>query len=159
VRGPGRLGTSTLTASECLLRTFVTFRAHFPDDGLFDNAGNPTRPGGKNVAETIANCLRENGLDVSDVTQYSFYGWQFVVSVDGESFAFLLQYPEPWLLLSDRVGSLLDRLRGPPAEAAHRKVLELLSMVLSRDNRFMGQSWFTKDDYERDSSGPRHERP
>lgn len=142
-----------------MLRTFVTFDASFPDDGVFDAAGNPEIPGGKDVADAIVELLRGRGVDATGPTQHSFYGWQFTVSADKESFVFLLQYPGPWLLLSRRVESLLDKLRSERGEDTHRKVLEEVSTLLSQDTRFRRQSWFTKEEYERDSSRSRHEKP
>jgi len=139
-----------------VLRTFVTFQTCFPDDGVFDSAGNPQAPTGKNVADAIVGLLRGRGADVTDPVQHSFYGWQFTLNADGESFVFLLQYPESWLLFSRRAGSLLDKLRSERSDEAHRKVLAQVSTLLSHDIRFGRQLWFTKDEYERGASGPLH---
>jgi hypothetical protein len=153
------MGTSAATSQSDVLRTFVTFAASFPDDGVFDAAGNPQVPGGKNVSDAIVGLLRDRGAEVTEPVQHSFYGWQFTLNADGDAFVFLLQHPETWLLFSRRVESLLNKFRSERSEQTHRRVLEQVSTLLSQDGRFRRQSWFTKDEYEKDSNAPHHEKP
>jgi hypothetical protein len=142
-----------------VLHTFVTFEAEFPDDAVFDARGDIEVPGGKNVAEAIVYSLRTRGVEVTEPAQHSFYGWKFTAHAGDESFDFVLQYPDPWLLLSQRVESLMDKLRHPKSEDTYRKVLVEVSTVLGQDGRFRRQSWFTKEEYESDVSRPRRDKP
>jgi hypothetical protein len=142
-----------------VLHTFVTFEAEFPDDAVFDSRGDIEVPGGKNVAQAIVESLRTRGTDVTQPVQHSYYGWKFMACAGSESFDLVLQYPGPWLLLSQRVESLMDKLRHPKSEDTHRKILEEVSTILGQDRRFRRQSWFTKEEYESDVSRPRRDKP
>lgn len=142
-----------------MLHTFVTFEAEFPDDAVFDSGGDIQVPGGKNVAEAIVGSLRTRGTNVTEPAQHSYYGWKFTARAGNESFDFVLQYPGPWLLLSQRAESLMDKLRQPRSEDTHRKVLEAVATILEHDHRFRRQSWFTKEEYESDVSRSRRDKP
>jgi hypothetical protein len=142
-----------------MLRTFVTFDANFPDDGVFDGAGEIQLPSGRNVGEAIAQLLQSAGYEVTELAQRGFYGWQFKATAGSQSFLFVLQYPGPWLLLSQRVESVLEKLRSHPDDGTQRSVLQRLSAMLGEDDRFGRQSWFTKEEYENDSNRHRHDKP
>jgi len=142
-----------------VLRTFVTFEAEFPDDAVFDSRGDIEVPGGKNVAVAIVESLRTRGMDVTWPAQHRFYGWKFAACAGNDSFDLVLQYPGPWLLLSQRVESPMDKLRRPKSDNTHRKLLEEVSTILEQDRRYRRQSWFTKEEYESDVSRPRRDKP
>jgi hypothetical protein len=132
------------------VRTFVSFEADFPDDAIFGTPGNPEIPSGRNVAEALVQCLRDRNLKVSDATQHSFYGWEFLVEYeDGGRFWFLLQYTGPWLLLSQARPSLRQRLLSrEPQDAAHGRLLHMIDDCLKNDRRFSNPAWFTKEEFE-----------
>lgn len=133
------------------LRTFACFEADFPDDGEFTAGGDIVRPGGRNVALALSEALRERGFAVTSPEQHSFYGWAFGVAGDDASIWVLLQFPGPWLLLSQDKTGLLSRLKIDSA-AFHRRVLETLNQSLARDARFRNLSWYTKSEYEKGQS-------
>ena len=55
----------------------IAFRSGWPEDGEFDQDGNPTVPDGRDLAEALATELRSVGVEVGPVWDHSFYGWAF----------------------------------------------------------------------------------
>jgi hypothetical protein len=47
------------------------------EDVLYDATRDPSIPGGRPLAERVAEFLRSRGLDVSSVAQRDYYGWDF----------------------------------------------------------------------------------
>jgi len=136
------------------LRTFACFETDVPDDGEFTAGGDIVRPGGRNVALALTEALRERGFAVTAPEQHSSYGWAFSVAGDDASVWVLLQFPGPWLLLSQDKTGLLSRLKCDSAES-HRRVLATLNQSLVRDARFRNLRWYTKSEYEKGNSrGP-----
>ena len=101
------------------LRTYTTFEADFPDDAEFEEAGEIKRPGGLGIARVLCQMLQDRGFKVSEPEQHSFYGWAFVVRDEDLAFWFLLQFPGPWLLLSQNRTSLFRRLFSSTSGSCH----------------------------------------
>jgi hypothetical protein len=129
------------------LRTFVTFEADFPDDGEFTESGDVKRPGGLNIALALGEMLQRQGFELSKPQQHSFYGWEFTVSAEGFNFRLLLQFPGPWLLLSQDKNSFLRGFLGSKA-LVHRRVLETLNRSLAQSSSFRVLRWYSKEEYE-----------
>jgi len=145
---------------EAPVRTFATFEADFPDDGVFDAAGNCITPAGKSVTKALAAMLRSQGARTTEVLQHSFYGWQFTVEMNQHHAWFLLQGTAPWLLLSQTRPSFLEKLTFKKTSDWHRSILQAANDCLARDNRFRGMRWYTKEEYEKGKSrGPGQNSP
>jgi len=143
------------------LRTFITFEADFPDDAKFTSGGDIERPGGFAIAEALCRMLRDCGLKVSNPEQHSFYGWAFIVSEKDTRIWFVLQYPDPWLLLSLNKTFFFKRLFSSRPASQHRRILEMLNDLLAHDSRFQKISSFTEEEYgesERKRWQLRHEK-
>lgn len=126
-------------------RTYVTFLADFPDDIVFNEAGDLLVPGGRNICEKLVECMRAEGIPASDPEQYKFYGWEFTASLDGAATWLMLQYPGPWLLMvEDRsVKWSWFRKRKEPSDAA----LNLIHDTLGKAGKISDISWFTSKEY------------
>ncbi len=130
-----------------MLRTFVTFEAALPDDGVWDDADNPIQPVGRNVAEALAERLGGAG-----VAQYKFYGWEFEVVEDAHRAWCLLQHPDPWLLIVEPRRSLRQRLlRRKDEDPWFSALLEKVDQTL-RKPPFTVPRWFTEEEYAASSS-------
>jgi len=134
------------------LRTYTTFNADFPEDAEFEDGGDIKRPGGLGIARVLCQMLQGRGFKVSEPEQHSFYGWAFIVRVEDLAFWFLLQFPGPWLLLSQNRTSLFRRLFSSRSVSHHRRILETLNDSLVHDNRFREIKWFSKEQFEEVSS-------
>jgi hypothetical protein len=67
---------------------------------------------------------------VYDVDLHSGYGWSFEV-VDGpETIWCMLQFSEPWLLITEPQRRFVDWIRGRRYERLHERVLEGIETVL-----------------------------
>ena len=130
------------------LRTYTTFEADFPDDAEFTENGDIKHPGGLKIARVLGELLESRGLKVSAPKQHSFYGWAFVVRDHNYSFWFLLQFPGPWLLLSQNRTSWIQRLFRSKPLSQHRRTLEILNESLRQDGRFRNIQWYHKQYYE-----------
>jgi len=131
------------------LRTYTTFEADFPDDAEFVEGGDIRRPGGLGIARVLCQMLESRGFKVSEPEQHSFYGWAFDVCDEDLAVWFLLQFPGPWLLLSQDRTSLFRRLFSSGAVSRHRRILEILNDSLVQDNRFREIKWFSKQQFEK----------
>lgn len=69
------------------------------DDAVWDEAGNLLIPGGKRVAEGISEFLRTNGVEVSLVSQRSFFGWEFSLTYRKHRILAVVQHAEKWLVV------------------------------------------------------------
>lgn len=130
------------------MRTFVLFEASFPDDSELESERHPETPGGRNVAESLVLGLKNRGYRCSEPKQHSFYGWSFDVDCNGITVWCLLQFPGPWLLLSETRSPLFARLIGQRTHEAHIAVLKALSEAIKGDCRFSSVKWLTKSEYE-----------
>ena len=142
----------TMPPEPITMRTFVTFESDFPDDGEFTEQGDTKRPAGCNVAFALAELLRRQNLSVTDPIQYSFYGWAFQASGDGVTLRFLLQFPGPWLLLSQDRSNFFHRMFRASG-AAHQDILKTMNVSLIADGRFRNLKWFSKKEYESGNKG------
>ena len=130
------------------LRTHTTFEADFPDDAEFVESRDIKRPGGLGIARVLCRMFQGRGFEVSEPEQHSFYGWAFVVSEEDLAVWFLLQFPGPWLLLSQVRTSLVRRFFSSRSVSRHRRILEILNDSLAHDNRFREIKWFSKKQFE-----------
>jgi hypothetical protein len=140
------------------LLTYATFDADFPEDAELAESDDLEHPGGRTIAQVLCEMLRGCGLKVSEPEQHSFYGWAFIASDDEFAFWFLLQFPGPWLLLSQDKTSLFRRLFSPKSLSRHRRMLEMLNDAMAHDVRFRNLQWFSKQQFENCGDRPRREK-
>lgn len=127
------------------LRGYATFLADVPDDQV-EEEGEIVKPGGAAIAELMRASVANRGLTTSAVYQHSFYGWAFDVSVGGKTVWCMVQFPDPWLLITEVPGTLLGRLfRGTSGEA-HETVLSILRETLAVAP-FRSAAWMTRNEY------------
>jgi hypothetical protein len=127
-------------------RTFVTFEATFPDDARFLSSGDLVVPGGRSVCLAIAGLLVAQGFRVSGPKQHSYYGWEFTAKNHGRKVWFLIQFPDPWLLIAkDSPG--VRAIFNDSAFHFH-ETLDTLANAMIEDARFRRLSWFKQAEYE-----------
>ncbi|AZI37932.1 hypothetical protein NT2_13_00190 [Caenibius tardaugens NBRC 16725] len=123
-------------------RCFATFSAEVPDDWEFSEAGEILIPGGRGVCLLIMRHLQNLGLDVSEPKQHQFYGWELKGEWDGSQFWFLLQYPDPWLLISEDKTGIIGFLKPERPSLTH--LLRRFNIEMSDDDHFHNIQWFAK---------------
>src|SRR5262245_11200321 len=104
---------------------YATFHADLPDDQV-EIAGDIVKPGGAAITELLRAAIEKRGLLPSAVSPRSFYGWTFDVSIDGVVIGCMIQFPDPWLLITDVRGRFYHRLLRRQPDAKHRAVLSVL---------------------------------
>jgi hypothetical protein len=130
------------------LRDCVTFGASFPDDAQWNENGDLILPGGKAVLDAFRKGMQGKGLVCSESEQYEFYGWAFHVRKDAWFVMFLLaEVPEGWLLQIVPHRSFINRLFRRPNLAQLRIWTQAVHEVLSEDDRFSIQKWWTRREY------------
>lgn len=130
------------------MRTFVEFTALFPDDDKWDDAGNLLTPGGHAIMMWLLRTLQASGFECGEVTQKSFYGWQFQVHFGKTISQFVIQTGSTWLLTCDPVTPLWRRLFGCTDVTLQNKVLSAVDFVLKNDPRISNVRWFSREEYE-----------
>lgn len=126
----------------------ITFEADFPDDTAWDARGGVIVPGGRAIALTLVALLESRVLTCSKPQQHSFYGWTFEVGFDGATIWCLLQYPGPWLILTECRTSVAMRVLHPRQRDKHQNVLRELVAAMHSDSRFTKIRPLTKAEFE-----------
>jgi hypothetical protein len=140
------------------LRTYAVFASTLPDDQ--EEAGDQiVAPGGRKVMERLRDAVAQRGLTTSPIEQHADYGWCFEVVAPDCRIWCLIQFCEPWLLITDRHGDLLKRLLGGAGDSTHRKVCEVFHQILTADSCFSGVRWFTKAEFEGSKGRDGHHSP
>jgi hypothetical protein len=129
-------------------RNYITFKASFPDDAEWSQKGTPLVPGGRAIARSLVARLESRGFRCSELEQHSFYGWSFNVDHAGANVWCLLQYAEPWLLLTECRTTIAGRLLHPGQREKQADVVEALNLAMQGDSRFSGIRLWTKTEFE-----------
>ena len=141
-----------------MLRPYAAFFSKLPDDQK-EHGEEIVAPGGQIIMQCLRGRLADRGFTTSEIEQHDSYGWCFEVDVDGSRIWCLLQFCEPWLLITDRNSGLLKRFIGRNDDAAHRKVCETFHEILLSDTSFSGVRWFTKVEFENSKGRGGHKSP
>jgi hypothetical protein len=136
-----------------ILRPFATFHAGLPDDSEENSSGDIVVPAGRNLVERLAGTLRADNLTVKAPHQHSFYGWVFDVQSGNATVWCLVQYPEPWLLVTELRGDTSARTTG---QDFHATVLNAIDRALKADSLVSKVQWFTKAEYESGARAGQH---
>ena len=135
------------------IKDYATFIADVPDDmvveeGLLPEDDKVVQPGGAAVAELLRAAVANRGLTTSAIYQHSHYGWAFDVSVGRDTVWCMIQFPDPWLLITEVrrtfPGWLFRRRAG---DEMHKTVLSILQETLAVAP-FRSASWMTRTEYE-----------
>jgi hypothetical protein len=127
----------------------VVFAADYPDDALWNEQGDLQIPGGRHIADLIANSLRSVGKQCSEVSQRSFYGWQFSIETDSSSALAVLQQSTEWLLVLGANESLLDWLGGKrSSEETLQQLAVSVKAVLEKDEHISNVRVMKEKEYE-----------
>jgi hypothetical protein len=127
------------------VRGYATFLADVPDDQV-EEGGEIVKPGGAAIGELLRASVAQRGLATTPVYQHSFYGWAFDVTVGGKTVWCMLQFPDPWLLITDVRESFLGRLFRGPSRETHEAVLSILRETLAA-TPFRSTTWTTRSEY------------
>lgn len=103
--------------------------------------------------------LVKRGFTVSEPENNEDFGWAFLVSSPDCSVWCLLQFAEPWLLITEPMGGFIKRLLGRLNTSAQRKVCLSLHEIIVSDTAFSGLLWFTRQEYEQSKGKSGHEQP
>jgi hypothetical protein len=128
------------------IRSYATFLADVPDDQV-EEGGEVVTPGGATVAELLRGAVAERGLTTTPVRQHSFYGWAFDVSAGEVTVECMIQFPDPWLLITEVSGTLLGRIFRRRPRETHDAVLNILRETLVA-SPFRSAAWMTRTEYE-----------
>ncbi len=141
-----------------MLRTYATFTSSLPDDQQ-EKDGEIVIPGGRNILGRLHDGLARRGFSVSEIKQHEDYGWCFEIVAPSCRIWCLIQFCEPWLLITDRCGGLLKRLLGVSDDSTHRKVCETFQDIIAEDSSFSELRWFTKAEFEETKGQGGHDKP
>jgi len=115
-------------------RLVVSAQTEALDDWEHDEAGDLIAPGGKSVAQWLAQELDAHG----EVKQHSHYGWQFEASHLDETIWCMIALgagENEAYFWAERRANLVQRLIGR-AGAAHEPTLDRIAALLTEDVRF-----------------------
>ena len=130
------------------VRNYASFKWSTEHDGEFDSAGNVVSPGGRGIAEYIQQSLALQGLQVSTPENHEDYGWAFDAIASSVRVWCLVQYAEPWLLITDVPSRWLHKLRGRDPDAKQRNVSHLIQAALASSGQATGIRWFTRSEFD-----------
>ena len=133
------------------LRTLATFESDLPDEAQWNDRGDLIRPGGENIALEIRSGLIERGHRSEDVTQRSFYGWEFMAEIAGMRFHFVLAaFVAPqWLLSCEPRQSWWRRIFGKGEEAGIERGPAVTHEALASNSHFSRILWHEREAFER----------
>jgi hypothetical protein len=140
------------------MRTYATFKSTFPDDQREED-GRIVAPGGRNVMEYLREQLIVRGFNVAKAENHEDFGWAFAISLEDCSVWCLLQFAEPWLLISELHVGLLKRLFHLPAPSSLQRVCESLHDIIVSSPSLLEPKWFTREEYEESKGLGGHDRP
>lgn len=129
-------------------RTFVSFEWSEPDEGEFDAAGNIVQPGGRFILEQLRNTLTKRGMEVSVVDMHESYGWCMDVTAGGVPVWCMIQFAEPWLIITDVPLSLWHWLRRRDPTTQQLRVCETIHEALQSSAKATDIQWFSSKLYQ-----------
>jgi hypothetical protein len=148
----------TLFGMTAMLRTYATFISTLPDDQQ-EKDGEIVAPGGRNILGRLRDGVTRRGFSASEIEQHEDYGWCFDVIAPACRIWCLIQFCEPWLLITDRHCGLLKRLFGASDDSTHRRVCEAFQEIITADSSFSELHWFTKAEFEGSKGRGGHDKP
>ena len=129
------------------LRTFVSFEWSVAASDQLGPGGEVIVPAGRSIMETLRSEMAKSGFEITDVEQHESYGWSFETRVDGTRVWSMLQFSEPWLLITDAPVSWLGKLKGRNNEPLS-KVCAGLSQCLRNLPLASKVQWFTRKEFQ-----------
>ena len=130
-------------------RTFASFTWSKPEADQIGPDGEVVVPEGKPILETLQRLMVKYGFDVTTVEPHDSYGWYFETAVDDLKVWSMLQFSEPWLLITQVRLGWVQRLKGVRAEPALAKVCAALNAGLHELPEANDVQWFTRETFQR----------
>ncbi|MFN3511463.1 MAG: hypothetical protein ACK41C_00330 [Phenylobacterium sp.] len=118
-------------------RGSVEFLAEFPDDTVYDAAGDEVQFAGANVARAIGALLTKQGYEVAAPENCQELGWEFDVRRDRSRFWLRLTKIQEFVLVTQDMTFRLWPKPGP-----YVQFLQDLHAQLAGDPRFSRIRWF-----------------
>jgi hypothetical protein len=140
-------------------RTYVSFEWDTADDGEFDDAGNVIAPGGQHILEHIRDGLRQRGFEITDIDMHESYGWSFEAIAERVPVWCMIQFAEPWLLITDVPLPLLFWVRGRRPSAQQSRVCTAIHDTLASGSRARTIRWFSRREYDQSRGRGEADRP
>ena len=108
------------------------FRYAYPCEWEFDERGDPVTPGGRTLAEQIAQSLGPKNACASEVRQHEYYGWGFHSRLDGSAFYHVVNASDPDVYLTiDMQWYLVKSLLLRKPRAVFDRYCEIVSAALA----------------------------
>jgi len=141
------------------VRTFVEFMADFDDDAEWSENDDLIKPGGYNILLNIIESLNSRGFELTEPIQHSHYGWETDITVDGATIWMLIQFVDPWLITTEPIRGIKDRIIGKKYEKQHASLLAHLDETLKSNEKFKDIRWLTEDEFNSDLDQKGHNVP
>lgn len=139
-------------------RNYITFESSFSDDAEWTATGSPLVPAGRAIAQFLVAQIACLDWRCSEPEQHSFYGWSFEVDHAGATIWCLLQYAEPWLVITECRTAVIARLLRPTQREKHAQVVDAIKTAMQQDSRFSAIRLWTKTEFESRQKQPRERR-
>jgi hypothetical protein len=130
-------------------RTYATFEWSAEEKNIFSASGDVAIPGGRNILSVVRASLVQRGYNVSEVAQNESYGWSFQTEANGVRVWSMLQFSEPWLLITSVPLRWLQRIKGRPVSASLASVVNGLHECLRASSLASKLQWFSREEFER----------
>ena len=131
-----------------ILRDYVQFEADFPPEPINEEESVIAPIGGEAIMKIFAERLTAQGFEFRNPAIYEDYGWDFTATKGKTSVWCLLQYSEPWLLITKRRGGLFSSLFGKADDPIHAEVVRAIHEVLTTHAKFREPRWYARKDFE-----------
>ena len=105
-------------------------------------------PAGRPIMARIRAALGTKGFEVSAVAQHDSYGWYFESNRDGVTVWSMLQYSDPWLLISEARHSVWRRLLNKTPQQPLGDVCNAIHEYLSNTSESTGIQWFSRSEFQ-----------
>jgi hypothetical protein len=126
-------------------RAFLIFSACTDEPTVFLPGGEAEVPGGRDIAEAIAQLLPAAGLQPSSFGPRDYYAWEFTVRDDGQRTEVLLYDWEPWVLIFSDATGFIGRLRR--RSGLWERVRAALAGAMDADARFTNLTWYSPETF------------
>jgi hypothetical protein len=141
------------------LRGFVSFEWDKADDGELDAAGNVIAPCGRQIIEQIREGLAQRGFEVTDVDLHETYGWSFDAIAGRVPVWCMIQYAEPWLIITDVPLPLVYWIRGRKPARQQSRVCSAIHEALTSGGSARMITWFSQREYNQSRGRGGADRP
>ena len=130
------------------MRLYVEFESEYPMDEVVDEeSGDVMIPPGENIIEAYRLFLKAEGVDVGRAQLHSFYGHDLEFQIGKARLWHMIQFVEPFLLISDRVGFRLPFVGRAETDKVIKESIELFRRFVKSDEKLKIVGEFTEEEY------------